>query len=239
MEEAFATWFLYFVIFSFLGWLCETVYCSIPAGHFINRGFLNGPFCPIYGVGGVVTIAVLNPFATAPGMIFLLGLVWTTLLEYVTSWGMEVLFHYRWWDYSNRFMNIRGRVCLLNSILFGLLCVVLMLFIHPPIQRLLESLPPDLKTALAIVFAVFLAADLAVTVKSVLNLNQRLAKLHALRDEIRAGMEASILKFRKLVGEKRIFQHRLIRSYPQMRSLSYNEHLQIIRRAIMTRKRKR
>ena len=238
-----ATWFLYFVIYSFLGWMCETVYCSIPARHFINRGFLNGPFCPIYGVGGIVTIAVLEPFISAPAVVFLLGVVWTSLLEYATSWGMEVLFHYKWWDYSNRFLNIRGRVCLLNSVLFGILCVVLMYFIHPPVERFLLRMSVLLKTCLSGGLAVYFIADLIVTVKAVLNLNQRLEKLHMLKEEISAGLkdkldslESPSVRFKRLIEERRIFQHRLIRSFPHLKSSRYNEHLQKIKEAVHARR---
>lgn len=237
--ENLSTWFLYFVIYSFFGWACETVYCSIPARRFINRGFLNGPFCPIYGVGGIVTIALLEPFTSVPEMIFLLGLVWTSLLEYATSWGMEALFHYKWWDYSNRFLNIRGRVCLLNSVLFGILCVVLMYFIHPPVERLLSRTSPVLKECLSLGFAVYFIADLSVTVKAVLNLNERLEKLQRLKEEIRAdlkgkldGLEAPSDRFKRLIEEQRVFQHRLIRSFPHLKSRRYNEHLQKIKEAI-------
>ena len=246
MLNLITTWFLYFVIYSFLGWVCETVYCSIPARHFINRGFLNGPFCPIYGVGGVVTIAVLEPFVHVPAMVFLLGMLWTSLLEYVTSWGMEALFHYKWWDYSNRFLNIRGRVCLLNSVLFGILCVALMYFIHPPVERLLLRMSVLLKVCFSCGLAAYFTADLIVTVKSVLNLNQRLEKLHMLKEEISAGikdkidsLESPAVRFKRLAEEKNIFQHRLIQSFPHLKSRAYNEHLQTIREAIRARKQRK
>ncbi|MFQ7539298.1 MAG: putative ABC transporter permease [Clostridium sp.] len=103
---------LYFFLYSFFGWLCECIYCSIPAHTFINRGFLAGPYCPIYGCGALAVLHILDPFGYSIPLMFVMGIVVTSALEYVTSWGMEVLFHTKWWDYSSYPFNIHGRVCL-------------------------------------------------------------------------------------------------------------------------------
>ena len=92
---------LYFFLYSFFGWLCECIYCSIPAHTFINRGFLAGPYCPIYGCGALAVLHILDPFGFSIPLMFVMGIVVTSALEYVTSWGMEVLFHTKWWDYSS------------------------------------------------------------------------------------------------------------------------------------------
>ena len=122
---------LYFFAYSILGWACECLYCGIPARRFINRGFLEGPYCPIYGCGALIVILVLDPLKGHPLLLFLGAMIFTSVLEYVTSWLMEKLFHSKWWDYSERPFNINGRVCLLNSLLFGIMGLAVMYVVHP------------------------------------------------------------------------------------------------------------
>ena len=131
MVPDFRILFLLFLIYSAVGWLCESVYCSVPARKFINRGFLNGPLCPIYGVGALLADALLTPVAWSLPLLFLGGAIVTSVLEYFTGWLLETLFHAKWWDYSNKKWNLHGRVCLRNSILFGLMCVILLRVLHP------------------------------------------------------------------------------------------------------------
>ena len=115
--------FLHFVFYSFLGWVAETIYCSLLQGKFVYRGFLSGPVCPIYGFGAIFVITLLQPFKENILMLFLMGVVITSTLEYITSYLLEVIFHMKWWDYSKRKFNINGRVCAWNSSLFGILSV--------------------------------------------------------------------------------------------------------------------
>ena len=105
---------LCFFAYSFLGWVCECIYCSIPAKKFINRGFLEGPYCPIYGCGAMLVIYLLTPFAAKPLLLFVAGILVTSALEYITSWLMEMFFHTKWWDYSTYPFNINGRICLIS-----------------------------------------------------------------------------------------------------------------------------
>lgn len=125
----------------FLGWVCEDLYCGIPAKKFINRGFFYGPYCPIYGVGALLVLYPLLFVKDYPILVFILGVIITSTLEYITSWVMEILFKTRWWDYSKRFMNINGRVCLLNSTLFGIMSIVVVYIIHPVIQDIVLDIP--------------------------------------------------------------------------------------------------
>ena len=139
---------LYFFLYSFFGWLCECIYCSIPAHTFINRGFLAGPYCPIYGCGALAVLHILDPFGFSIPLMFVMGIVVTSALEYVTSWGMEVLFHTKWWDYSSYPFNIHGRVCLKNSLLFGCMVLVVYYLIHPAIQEFVHLFSPGMQTML-------------------------------------------------------------------------------------------
>ena len=188
MEIA-ATWFLYFIIYSVLGWMAETVYCSVPKGHFVERGFLRGPLCPIYGAGAVIILRALEPYIDNIPVLFILGLILTSLLEYITSFLMEKIFHMRWWDYSEHRFHINGRVCLLNSTLFGLLCVVLTEVIHPPIENLIHRLPdPALFVIAAILFALFIA-DTIVSVRATILLKKHLEKLREVEEQLRLRVE--------------------------------------------------
>ena len=187
MEIA-ATWFLYFIIYS-VCWMAETVYCSVPKGHFVERGFLRGPHCPIYGAGAVIILRALEPYIDNIPVLFILGLILTSLLEYITSFLMEKIFHMRWWDYSEHRFHINGRVCLLNSTLFGLLCVVLTEVIHPPIEDLIRRLPdPALFVIAAILFALFIA-DTIVSVRATILLKNHLEKLREVEEQLRLRVE--------------------------------------------------
>ena len=120
------TWFLWLMIYSIIGWVYESTICSIGHRKLINRGFLNGPVCPIYGTGAVLVLLVLGRIQN-PVLLFFAGALVTCSLEYLTSWLMEKLFHARWWDYSKRKFNIGGRVCLIGAVVFGAFSVVLVL----------------------------------------------------------------------------------------------------------------
>ncbi len=144
--------FFYFVFYSVLGWVYETVLCSLEEKKAVNRGFLCGPYCPIYGAGAVLFLLLLGR-EQSPILIFVLGAAVACALEYLTSFIMEKAYGQRWWDYSERFLNLNGRICLAGAIVFGLFAVLLIKFIHP-----------------AVIFAfsgvnrtVFLAIDVAAT----------------------------------------------------------------------------
>ena len=136
LEKA-ETLFLWFMIYSVVGWIYESILCSVAQKKFINRGFLNGPYCPIYGSGAVLVILVLGKL-TNPFLLFFAGALLTCSLEYLTSFVMEKLFHARWWDYSKRKFNINGRVCLIGAVVFGAFSTVLVLWIHPLVTKLTD-----------------------------------------------------------------------------------------------------
>ena len=115
-------YFVYFIIFSFFGWIWETIYCTVKNREWANRGFLFAPLCPIYGVGAVAIILVANNIGVSNYQwwhIFIIAVLGSMVLEYVTSWLLEKLFHAYWWDYSDMPLNINGRICLPCSLGFG------------------------------------------------------------------------------------------------------------------------
>lgn len=178
-----------FALYSLLGWACESTYCSIPAKKFINRGFLNGPFCPIYGVGALLVIFLLRPFMKNITILFIFGVLVTSVVEYITSVLLEKLFHTTWWDYSKRRFNINGRVCLRNSLLFGVLSVLLMHFINPFIEMLEGWIPEPLLPAIAFVFLFYFITDSVITVRSILAMNGKLDELEKVLDDLKAKSE--------------------------------------------------
>lgn len=133
--ENLCVFFLLLMIYSAAGWVGEMFYCSVGKGHICEkRGFLNGFICPIYGHGALLVLYVLHGGLKNPLLTFLAGMALTSALEYFTSWFMEAVFHMRWWDYSRKKIQLNGRICLQNSLLFGLACVLLCHVVNPPVM---------------------------------------------------------------------------------------------------------
>ena len=141
MLNVWETWFLYLVIYSFIGWAYESTVCYVAERKLVNRGFLNGPVCPIYGVGAVAVIALLNPLKGNILALFFSSATLTTTLEYVTSWLMETLLHARWWDYSQKPMNLHGRIWIGNLVLFGIGGVAIVKLIDPVLMKWIHAIP--------------------------------------------------------------------------------------------------
>ena len=131
---------IYFFIYSFLGWLIETIYAMFVHGYFVKRGFLFGPVCPIYGFGAVLLLMATKKLYKKPFLKFLIATIAFTLFEYMVSFILEMLFGLRWWDYSNDFLNIQGRVSLLYSIFWGVIGLVLLEKLHPYIQDKIQKI---------------------------------------------------------------------------------------------------
>ncbi|HNY20756.1 MAG TPA: putative ABC transporter permease [Treponemataceae bacterium] len=169
--------FLLFIAYSFVGWACEVVYCSFLVRKFVNRGFLHGPICPVYGFGGLIIVFALGPFADSVPLLFVTSLLATSILEYATGWALETIFATKWWDYSGERFNVHGRVCLKNSLIFGALGVLLVRFMHPALVFLLSFIPAESERIIAVGIACVLAVDLAVTLRALVNFTARLASL--------------------------------------------------------------
>lgn len=196
MLQTICQWFLYFSIYSVLGWVCETVYCSIIQRKFVNRGFLNGPVCPVYGVGAVLVIYLLQPVAGNVPALFLTGMLVTTVLEYLTSVLLEKLFHMKWWDYSNFKLQINGRVCLLNSLMFGALSVFVMLVLHPRVQKLVDLIPAAVLPWISLGIAAVFIADTVLTVRSILILKGKLEEVRRALADIKEKSEQVKAQFK-------------------------------------------
>ncbi len=184
--------FLLLILYSFLGWCGEMIYCSIGQGKLCEkRGFLNGPLCPIYGHGALLVLVVLGQRWNNPISTFLIGMVLTSAVEYLTSYLMEKLFHMRWWDYSHHHFQLNGRICLLNSTLFGLACLVLRYVVHPRVMEpILWLFDHGLAVPLALALFALYVTDIVLSVRSAIQIGNRLEKLHAIYDELTEKLEA-------------------------------------------------
>ncbi len=159
--QAIIKYSLLFFFYSSAGWLLESVYCSIGEKKLINRGFLTGPVCPIYGAAAIVlTVLIYNPFKDKPLIVFLLGIIFCDIVEYITSYVMEKLFAARWWDYTYEFLNIKGRICLKHSLYWGVISVVFVRVIHPAVDRLYSKINGDYLVWIFAVILIIFVIDL-------------------------------------------------------------------------------
>lgn len=188
-------WF--FILYAVLGWCAEVVFCTVNTGVFVNRGFLNGPVCPIYGAGMVIVLCALSPVAESLPLLFIGGALLATGLELVTGWVLEKLFHTRWWDYSDKPFNIGGYVCLAFSLLWGLLILLVVRVLHPLVALLVAAVPYRAGCWLALPVTLVFTADLAVTVQGVLKLDRSLGEL----ERLASGLHHLSDNLSELLGE--------------------------------------
>ena len=188
MRDIISYYFFLLVIYSFVGWVWESVFCSLYAEHrLINRGFLNGPYCPIYGTGAIFGLITLSGIEN-PILLFFAAAVLTCTLEYFTSWAMEKLFHARWWDYSDEPLNINGRVYIGGFIAFGLGVVALIKVINPFVTKLILRIPYNIFSGICAVLATVIIVDFAVTLSGLAGFGEKLrdltAALEGLKDTV-------------------------------------------------------
>ena len=174
-----------FFIYAFLGWCTEVSYAALVTGTFVNRGFLNGPVCPIYGFGVVIVLTCLTPLAGSLPLLFLGSVVLTSALEWLTGFALEKLFHQRWWDYSDEPFNLSGYICLRFSIAWGLACMFVVKLLHPTVLLFIRIIPQVLGIVLLAVMGAVMAVDLAATVSTIIKLNRRLAQIDELAAKIK------------------------------------------------------
>jgi uncharacterized membrane protein len=194
---------LFFAIYSFLGWVMETLFASIKHRKFINRGFLRGPFTPIYGFGGIIIVSYFNwsPFSLEDKSLLLMinlivSILLVTILEFVTGFILEKIFHEKWWDYSYNFLNIKGYICIKYSMLWGMLAFALIQIVHPIIINFTRTIPVQFKEYVAIIIVVYFIID---TIKSIIDILD-------LRRTILLYSELSVHVYKnKIIKYKRIF----------------------------------
>ena len=173
--------FVWFVVYSCMGWLYETLYCTVKSGKWANRGFLYGPMCPIYGVGALGISAVYEHLRwegggdTAWWQIFVIAVLGSVVLEYSTSWLLEKMFHAYWGDYSDSPLNINGRVCLPASLAFGVAGLVVVYLVYPVVHRMTAGLTGPAMELVSLILMAYMAADATLTVSALTGLEENVA----------------------------------------------------------------
>ncbi len=213
--------FIMFLFYSFCGWIIEEVLCSFTEKKVVDRGFLIGPYCPIYGFAALGMIFLLKQYKNDLLALFILASVLCTLLEYLTSFIMEKLFHARWWDYSHKKFNINGRVCLINSLCFGILGCILVHFADPIVSNIVSLIPADtlivIGTILLAIFILDIIVSVYVMVKFKLT-TETFGKDNT--DEISEEVSAKITeKLKEVLGKDSVLQRRIFNAFPNMTAI--------------------
>ena len=193
-------WLLFFFLYCFLGWVWESCYVSAKRRQWVNRGFLHGPMLPIYGTGAVIILLATIPVRDSLWLVFLLGMLAATALEYVTGAAMEALFKVRYWDYSKQRFQFQGYICLRSSLCWGFLGLILTSVIHPPIEKLVLGLPFIGLIVIDVLFSAAFISDVIVSVRSALDLAKVLEELDRLREQGYVPKPAVTKKVRLVVA---------------------------------------
>ena len=164
----------FFMFYAVVGWCVEVIYHAVTAGKFINRGFLNGPVCPIYGVGAVIVILLLTPLEENLLLLYAGSVLLTSVLEFMTGFVLEKIFHQRWWDYTDEHFNIMGYVCLRFSLMWGFGCVFVMKIIQPLVILAVDKVPETLRNISFIAYYGLFAVDIIITVAALAKIQARL-----------------------------------------------------------------
>lgn len=172
------TLFYYFVIYSFMGWCIESIYATINKREFVNRGFLHGPFCPVYGFGTLSIIILLKPIGTNYILLFLGSVFLTSFLEYITGYILETAFNSTWWDYSDKPYNLHGRICLSFSLIWGLVSILILQVVHPYIIYLVNLIPPNKSRIIFYIMLLYYIIDFIITVITIFKLKTLLTQLN-------------------------------------------------------------
>lgn len=179
----------YFTIYSFLGWIMESTYRSICEKKIINTGFLRGPFCPIYGVGAVIMLIFLDNYKNKPIELFFIAIVILTLWEYIVGVMLEKIFKTKYWDYSEHKFNFQGRICLTNSICWGVLAVIFVNYIQPFVQNIVSKINNDILNYIVTICIVVFFTDMIISIIKVKNIKSTLNKIESLNKEIKEKLK--------------------------------------------------
>ncbi len=177
-------WLFFFYFYCFFGWIFESTFVTIKSRKFVNRGFMRGPFLPIYGSGAIMMLVVSMPFQDNLILTYLAGCVGATALEFVTGVAMESLFKVRYWDYSNQKINYKGHICLSSTLAWGFLTIFMTGFLHKGVEKLIFAIPYGFLTCVTAVVTVYLIMDFTLSFKAALDLRDVLMGLDKARAEL-------------------------------------------------------
>ncbi len=250
-----------FIFWAFIGWCIEVCYMTLETGEYQNRGFLNMPICPIYGFGVIMVTVFFRPLSHTLIPLFLATSLLCTSFELLVGLGMEKLFGARWWDYSHERFNFRGYICMKVSILWGLGCVLVIRVVQPMVETVVDHIPVRLGLALIVIWSMLIVIDLISSICAVNKLNNRLKQIDEisklmLNSAVKIGGKLSKetlevkekydrlvevtdsktqsvkQRYEKLVDVKDRSVERLLKAFPNMRSISYPESLETLKRRL-------
>lgn len=211
-------WFLFyyslFMIYSFLGWVSETIFVSIDKRKFANRGFLIGPYCPIYGLSAIFIILLASDYKENFLLLFIIIMLIAAIVEYLTSYIMEKAFRARWWDYSNLKFNINGRICLQNLIFFGLLGSFMIYILNPPLNNFINNLNVNTLMIITIIVGIIFIVDIVVSFKVI-------RKIRTTAEVLKKDYTEEITeKVKEILLSKSLLTKRLIKAFPNIKSIN-------------------
>lgn len=207
-------YFLLFLIYSFLGWAMEVTLKSIESKRFVNRGFLIGPCCSIYGWGGILITLLLSRYINNPVLLFFMAILVCGVLEYLTSFFMEKIFHLRWWDYSQRKFNINGRVCLNTIIPFGILGMLIIYVTNPFFLDMLNNLSELMLNVIFYALAFIYLVDNVISLSTILGIRTTTTIVNRANRE--DNTEEITKKVREILLKKSFVHRRLVNAYPKL-----------------------
>ena len=252
MQYDFFELLTFFFIYGFIGWICEVAFAALVEGKFVNRGFLLGPICPIYGIGVVAVLLLLEPIKSNWFLVFVLSTLITSAVEYLIGFHTEKLLGERLWDYYDMPFNIKGYVCLAFSVMWGIGCMGVIYAVHPAIRALVERMPQVLSTILLTVFSVMIITDTLLTGFHALKLDGRMKKitevshmLESISNSIGKNVSGSTLylknkaessealkeKYQSLVEKKNIIHDHLFNAFDRLKKGKYKEAYEILYRS--------
>ena len=209
--------FYFFIIYSIMGWLMEVILVSLMKKKVTARGFLIGPWCPIYGFGALFITILLRKYYDDPLILFIMSFLIGTILEYITSYLMEKLFHARWWDYSNNKFNVNGRVSLQTSLCFGLLGLILVYIFNPFFLKIIKDIPEIVFNIIMIIIFLIFITDIIVSFNIISHL--KIDRNLKLKDITEKANE----EVKKVLRSKSIFNRRLLNAFPHLKFIINNK----------------
>ncbi len=177
-------WLFFFYLYCFFGWCFESSYVSLKSGRLVNRGFMRGPFLPLYGSGAIMMLIVSSPFQDNILLTYIAGVIGATALEYITGVTMEALFKVRYWDYSKQPFNFQGHICLSSSIAWGFLTILMTRIVHRPVEQFVLLIPGSLLFPLTMLLTIYIVVDFTLSFKAAMEIRDLLDKMQKLKEEV-------------------------------------------------------
>ncbi len=177
-------WLFFFYMYCFFGWCFESAWVSFKSRKLVNRGFMRGPFLPLYGSGAIMMLVVSMPFRDNLLLTYFAGVVGATVLEYITGVTMEALFKVRYWDYSNQHFNFQGHICLSSSVAWGFLTILMTRVVHQPIEQVVMAIPQKPLAYFTAMVTIYIVIDFTLSFKAALDLRDILDRMQRLKEEM-------------------------------------------------------